>query len=276
VNELVVGLVDKVRFNRQTPRLDADANLGFGTYVLYPTLSKIISGRYLAAVNQILGASLSTLEPAVPRQDLFAIFLTGIPGVNQGVGKFVGEVMRLNTGIAPVAYGSQNPLGIIGQFLLPGATKDLAGYPNGRRPGDDVVDISLMVFMGAACAQQFLNASINLCTQNGGIPLSTAIPIGGIRLLDGSPTQDTDYQNAFPYLNTPIPGSYLDGGLNNVVQNPTQCYPPSQHGRCPICAGSTTTGGTTAGTTTGSTGSTTCAGTSLIPLSFFKALSSLF
>jgi len=88
VNELVVGLVDKVRFNRQTPRLDADPNLGFANYVLYPTFSKIISLRYLAAVNQILGASFPTLEPAVPRNDLVAIFLTGIPGVTQGQGKF--------------------------------------------------------------------------------------------------------------------------------------------------------------------------------------------
>jgi len=149
--------------------------------------------------------------------------------------------------------------------------KDLAGYPNGRRPGDDVVDISLMVFAGAVCTQQFLNASINLCTQNNGFNLANAIPIGGIPLQDGSPTRDTSYQNQFPYLNTPVPGSYLDGGPGNVVTNPTLCYPASQHGRCPICAGSTTTGGST----TGSTGSTTCAGTSLVPLSFLVMIAAI-
>jgi hypothetical protein len=271
VNELVIGLVDKVRFNTQTPRLDADTTLGFGTYVLYPTLPKIISLRYLTAVNQVLGTSFATLEPQVPRQDLFTIFLTGIAGVNKGQGGFIGEVMRLNTNILPVAYGSQNPLGIIGQFLTPGAVKDLAGYPNGRRPGDDVVDISLMVMTGAVCTQQFLNASFNLCTQNSGLTLSEAIPIGGVPLVDGAPVRDTNYQSTFPYLNTPTPGSYLDGAVGNVVQNPTLCYPASQHGRCPICA---TTNSTTGSSTTGSTG-TTCAGTSLVPLSFLVMIAAI-
>jgi len=256
--------------------LDADPNLGFATYVQYPTFSKIISGRFLAAVNAVLGASLTTLEPTVPRADLVAIYLTGVTGVNKGVGGFVGEVMRLNTGIAAVSAANQNNLGIVGTVLSGGS--DLAGFPNGRRPGDDVVDISLIVFMGAACTQAFLNASINICTQNAGIPLATAIPIGGVPLQDGSPVNAGLYQTSFPYFNTPTPGSYLDGGAGNVVQNATVCYTASQHGRCPVCSGGSTTTGsatTTSATTTGSTGSTTCSGTSLIPLSLLAMIAAI-
>jgi len=238
VNELVIGLVDKVRFNRQSPRLDKNGTIGFGDYVLNPTLPRIISNRFLAAVNQVLNPSppFASLEPILPRFDLFTIFLTGLPTINKGGGGFIGEVLRLNVSIPPTAYGSQNPLGIVGGFIAGQGNVDLAGYPNGRRPGDDIVDISLVVFMGVVCTQPFINAGLNLCPQNNNTPLATAIPIGGIVLRDGSPVQDTYFKNTFPYFNTPVPGSYLDGGVGNVVQNPTLCYPMSQHGRCPFCA----------------------------------------
>ena len=78
---------------------------------------------------------------AFPRQDLVAVFLTGVKGLNQP-GKLTvpSEEMRLNTSIAPTPAASQSRLGVI--------AGDNAGYPNGRRPGDDVVDITLRVAMG--------------------------------------------------------------------------------------------------------------------------------
>jgi len=228
VNELVIGLVDKNRYSRQHPRLDADPDYGFAKYVLYPTLPEIISTRYIGAVNAILGTTFTDLAPTVPRADLEYTFLTGIPGLNKGPGGFVGDVLRINLNVEPVPFGSQNHYGVVGQILFPESGPiDIAGFPNGRRIGDDVVDIALMVMMGALCAPEFVSAGFDLC------PNLTA-PIAGIPLRDGAPVYDTFFQNAFPYATTPTPGSYLDGLAGNVVQNPTLCYPPSQHGRCPI------------------------------------------
>jgi len=278
VNELVIGLIDKQRFSRQTPRLDAPAPYGFLQYVQYPTLPTIISARYLAAANILLNppTKLTSLAPPTPRNDLVAVFLTGIKGVNQGVGGFPGEVMRLNTGIAPVLQGKQNPLGIVGTLVSPGTFgSDLAGYPNGRRPGDDVVDISLMVMMGAVCSQQFINAGFFLCPQNNGTALGISCPLASVVLRDGAPVKDIYYKNQFPYFNTPTPGSYLDGAPGNVVQDPTVCYPQGQLGRCPICSGSSSTTGSTGTTATSATGTTTCAGTSLVPWSFLVMIAKL-
>ena len=77
----------------------------------------------------------------IPRNDLVKTFLTGFPGLNEDGS--VGEVMRLNTATPPTPRDEQSNLGVAGG--------DLAGYPNGRRPGDDAVDISLRVLMGNLC-----------------------------------------------------------------------------------------------------------------------------
>ena len=58
-------------------------------------------------------------------------------------------MLRLNTAIAPVPFAQQNRLGVVGNILAGG--NDFAGYPNGRRPKDDVVDISLVAVMGGLC-----------------------------------------------------------------------------------------------------------------------------
>jgi hypothetical protein len=65
---------------------------------------------------------------------------------------------------------------------------DTAGFPNGRRPGDDVVDIELRVAMGVL------------------LPLADA-PAGQLPYTDGAAVKATDFRNTFPYLNTPVPGA---------------------------------------------------------------------
>jgi hypothetical protein len=94
------------------------------------------------AVNSTLGTNIADLAPNnFPRTDLVAAFLTGIDGVNANGS--VAEMIRLNTAIAPVAKDKQSTFGVAGD--------DLAGFPNGRRPSDDVVDIALRVLMGILC-----------------------------------------------------------------------------------------------------------------------------
>jgi hypothetical protein len=174
VNELAIGLKDKDRFNSSKPRDDGQ----FATYVTNPTLPALV---------ELLFSSAGVKAPIkFPRNDLVATFLTGISGLNQPRHVTASEMLRLNTSIAPTAAGKQNRLGVIGG--------DNAGFPNGRRPGDDVVDIELRVVMG------------KLCTLNIGCAPADA-PSGAIRFTDGAFLDETSFDTSFPYVRTPIPGS---------------------------------------------------------------------
>ncbi len=127
VNELVIGLKDKNKFNNSEPRNDAQ----FLSYVTNPSLPVLL--KVLFGVN----------VPQTPRNDLVAAFLTGVPGLNQPKNVTPSEMLRLNTSIAATMPAKQNDLGVLGG--------DLAGFPNGRRPYDDVVDIALRAEGGALC-----------------------------------------------------------------------------------------------------------------------------
>jgi hypothetical protein len=166
VNEAVIGLKDKDRFNASSPRHDSQ----FLTYVTHPTFPAIL---------EILFGGAGVKAPTLfPRTDLVAAFLTGVDGLNKDGS--VGEMVRLNTGIPPRPGAAQNNLGVIGG--------DLAGFPNGRRPGDDVVDIALRVLMGVL------------------LPAAQA-PSGQLPFTDGALVNASFFDEAFPYLRTPIPGS---------------------------------------------------------------------
>ncbi len=165
VNEVVIGLPDKDRFNASEPRNDAQ----FGAYVTSPTFPELLEILFPAV----------TAPNQFPRTDLVSVFLTGVAGLNMPTGVAASEMLRLNTGTAPVAAGSQNDLGVIGG--------DNAGYPNGRRPGDDVVDITLRAAMGVL------------------LPAAAA-PSGQLPFTDGVRAAPGLFRTTFPYLNTPLPG----------------------------------------------------------------------
>ncbi len=168
VNEVVIGLPDKNRFNLSHPSDDAQ----FANYVTHPVFPELL---------EILFADAGAVAPNLfPRADLIQVFLTGVPGLNQPANVTPSEMLRLNTATAPTAKASQNPLGVIGG--------DLAGYPNGRRPGDDVIDIALRAVMGVLLDE-------------------TAAPTGGLPFTDGAYIDAALFSDSFPYLNTPIPGS---------------------------------------------------------------------
>lgn len=173
VNEVVIGLKDKDQFNHSKPSGDGQ----FIDYVTNPTLPALI---------EILFGSAGAKAPTnFPRNDLVATFLTGIKNVNQPANVVASEMLRLNTSIA-ANTGVQNRLGVIGG--------DNAGFPNGRRPGDDVVDIALRVVMG------------RLCTLNIGCVPADA-PAGSLDFTDGAFIDATFVNNTFPYLKNPLPGS---------------------------------------------------------------------
>jgi hypothetical protein len=179
VNEVIIGMDDKDRFNTSKPKDDAQ----FINYVTNPVLPTVVETLFPTA----------KAPTNFPRTDLVTVFLKGLPGVNQPKSVVPSEMLRLNTSTAPTAQASQNPLGVAGG--------DNAGFPNGRRPGDDIVDVSLRVSMGALCVLTGASDALGV-----GCKPADA-PAGGLKLTDGVRKTATDFKAAFPYLNTPLPGN---------------------------------------------------------------------
>jgi hypothetical protein len=179
VNEVVIGIRDKDRFNSSEPAQDPQ----FLKYVTNPALPELL---------EALFGGLGVRAPNnFPRNDLVATFLTGIPGLTKpAVLKAPGEMLRLNTSIAPTAREMQSNLAVL--------AGDAAGFPNGRRPGDDVVDIELRAAMGVLC-------TLNQPQTFGCVPADA--PTGNLPYTDGATVKATDFDATFPYLTTPIPGS---------------------------------------------------------------------
>jgi hypothetical protein len=178
INEVVIPLGLKDKFNRTTP--DRDAEL-YGEFATNPELA--------AVMNDLFGIN----APETDRADIVQAVLQGIPGVNQHKGKFAGtpvDTLKLNLGTPPSAQPSR--FGVIGG--------DLAGYPNGRRLADDVVDIDLQVIAG------FL--------------VGNEVPLG-----DGVDQNDVGFSDQFPYLADPVSGFDSDPG--QATQPP---HPPTPAG----------------------------------------------
>jgi hypothetical protein len=175
VNEVIIPLKLKDRFNSSTPADDSQ----FAQFVVNPQLAQLLSAAYGISV------------PAAPRNDLVAIFATGIP-VNAVTGPnfttFLSdgkphEMLRLNVAISPSPSPSR--LGLLGG--------DVAGFPNGRRVFDDVVDISLRAVAG-------------------GTPFTPATNVAPNNALgDGVANNDVPFLTRFPYLGTPQSGNSTAG-----------------------------------------------------------------
>lgn len=187
VNEVVIGVPDKDAFNASLPKDDLD---NFATYVTNPTLPVLL--------NVLFGVEV----PATPRNDLVAAFVTGITAtVNGAPFNFtqpadqtgVGEMLRLNTAVGPVPAAEQSDLGFL--------ACDLGGFPNGRRPYDDVTDIALNVALGAIAENP---NNLQTCDVSGETPV---VVNEGAVVNDGAEASPSDYMTVFPYLATPLPGA---------------------------------------------------------------------
>ena len=163
VNEVVIPRGAKDLFNSLEPTEDAAAL----PFVLDPEVPKLLSALF------------GVQSPPAPRNDLVTIFLTGIPGLNQPAGVRPAEMLRLNMAIPPAI--NPNPYGVLGN--------DIAGFPNGRRLTDDVVDIALRAMAGATPLTPQFNVGIN--TQLG----------------DGVGANDRPFLTVFPYVATPHAGN---------------------------------------------------------------------
>ncbi len=193
VNEVVVPLAYKDAFNGLPPALDGTVAPVVNA-VLDPEFPKIIQ-LALGAYGDFNGNRININIPPAPRNDIAQIFVFGIP-VNAVTGPnyttVIGgpgndgqphEMLRLNTAIAPVAIGSPtySRLGLLGG--------DIGGFPNGRRTGDDVVDIEVRALLGGTPFTPAYN-----------VPPNNAFG-------DGVSSNFEGYLTRFPYLNTPNQGN---------------------------------------------------------------------
>lgn len=190
VNEVVIGLPDKDKFNSSKPKDDGQ----FADYVTNPSLP--------ALLEIALGIP-NTAPTNFPRTDLVTTFLTGIKGVNQPAKVTPSEMLRLNTAIPAVPFAQQNRLGIVGNILAGGS--DNAGFPNGRRPKDDVVDVSLVAVMGGLCVANGTTNALGFGTDCN----PSKVPLGAtaFKLHDAVDQAVVPLLPKFPYLFTPIPGA---------------------------------------------------------------------
>ncbi|MFC9909164.1 DUF4331 domain-containing protein [Streptomyces sp. NPDC059862] len=156
VNEVVNPIEDKDTFNASAPWDDAQ----FLENVTNPELPKLIEAIY------------KIKAPAEPRNDLVDVFLKGVKDLNQPPHVRPAEQLRLNTSIAPAAKPKR--LGVL--------DGDNAGFPNGRRLTDDVIDASLQVVEGELLGQKN-------------------------DLGDAVDKNDKEFEKAFPYVALPTEGS---------------------------------------------------------------------
>ena len=168
VNEVVVPVGLKDYFNSSKPKADGAAL----PLVQDPELPHLL--------NAVYGTDVPDSDDGtagIQRADLIQVFLTGVPTLNQPAHVKASEMLRLNTAIAPCSTDCST-LGVIGG--------DVAGFPNGRRLSDDIIDVSLRVVLGVLLPDH----------------QALADTIG-----DGVDANDVPFLNAFPYVAYPSSGS---------------------------------------------------------------------
>lgn len=123
VNEVIIPRGMKDLFNASQPKDDAQ----FAAVVLDPEVPKLLKALF------------NIDSPPAPRTDLVAV-VQGVEGLTRRPGEVISDQLRLNVAVFPTPPSLVSRLGVLGG--------DLAGFPNGRRPYDDVVDIELRILAG--------------------------------------------------------------------------------------------------------------------------------
>ena len=167
VNEVIIPLAFKDIFNSSEPKGDFplfQSNETFRNRVLDPEIAKLMTALYGVSV------------PPAPRNDLVQVFLTGLPGANQPANVVPADMIRLNVAVPVTAQPNR----------LAALAGDMGGFPNGRRLGDDVVDIALRVAAGV------LVDGFNKEPNN--------------QLTDGVNSNEVPFLSTFPYVAMPHQG----------------------------------------------------------------------
>ncbi len=199
INELIIGTGFKDKWSMSHPASDAQ----FASFDLDPTLARIF--------NAVYGINI----PPPPRTDLLPLVTyappIAAPGTPAGP---IADLLRLNTGVPPTPKASRKRMG-----LLAG---DGAGFPNGRRVTDDVVDIAARVVAGGVLVKKFNVAPNNL--------------IG-----DGVNATDVPTQETFPYVHFAYSGRdsrHIDPSETGCGEQPgtdSGAAPPANQGGTTTC-----------------------------------------
>ncbi len=174
VNELLIPTSMKDKWNALSPSSDAQ----FDGYLTKPLLAPVINSLYMLQI------------PTDNRTDLLAIFHQGLTDLNK-FGSASADMLRLNLSIPPTPFADQNRL------TVAASPADPAGWPNGRRLVDDVIDLAENGLEGAFFT-----------------PTYWPVVLG-----DGVNSNDVAYQNQFPYVAQPAEG-YADS--HGVITTPPQ------------------------------------------------------
>ena len=194
INEAIIGTGSKDTFSMSQPSGDSQ----FAGFALDPVLAR--------AINAVFGLTV----PDPPRNDLLPLLSYSGPTVPAGTPAGpVSDMLRLNTAIGPTAMASRKRLGVLGG--------DTAGYPNGRRISDDVVDITLRAVAGALCNTPVNTPSgtlgstptLSACTAQGNTFVGTQVLLLG----DGVNINDVPTQETFPYV------AFAQSGYSRVHRN---------------------------------------------------------
>lgn len=179
INEVIIPYGMKDHWNATYPRDDAQ----FMPMYSNPELANIIHALY-PIVN----------VPSAPRADMLVLGL-GVPGLTSRPGEVFSDELRINLAVPPTLIApvdKTNRMGVLGG--------DNAGFPNGRRPWDDIVDIEIQVVCGV------LQPAFNIAPNN--------------LLGDGVDGPDKPFLAAFPYLRSP------SSGYTHSHDNPPQFLHP--------------------------------------------------
>jgi hypothetical protein len=184
INEGVIGTGSKDRFSMDLPVNDSQ----FANFFLNPLVPQIL-------------ATLGLPVPPAPRTDLLPLvqYVAPIcPGCAAADAGPIADLLRLNTGIPPTAPSQQKRLGFL--------AGDSAGFPNGRRPADDVLDIALRALEGILVSSAKYGAALG----------------------DGVNVSSSQIGTTFPFL------APAYSGRNSVHQGPGQAgCAPQPNGLCP-------------------------------------------
>jgi hypothetical protein len=154
INELIIGTGSKDRFSMDDPIHDGQ----FASFFLSPLLAQIF-------------ASINIPVPPAPRTDLLPLvqYMAPIcPGCAAADAGPIADLLRLNTGIAPTAFEQAKRLGFL--------AGDSAGFPNGRRPTDDVVDIAERAVAGILADAARFGTRLGDGVNTGAAPISGSFP----------------------------------------------------------------------------------------------------
>jgi hypothetical protein len=176
INEVIIPIGQKDKFNRTSP---SDDLANFGKYALNPEPARLLNALFGLGVKE------------TNRTDIVQALLTGVPGLTQiGKNPAPADTLKVNMGVPPAT--SENRFGVL--------AGDVAGFPNGRRLADDVVDIELRVIAGAL-----------LPANQGG----KQIPLG-----DGVDQNDKPFRATFPYV------ALATDGISGIVKRTEPAHAP--------------------------------------------------